>query len=114
MGWKNLHYWWRCGITFAIISAILSKVYYFLLLIFWSDLPLLHWIINWPSILFGVFPYIYDSAGAPVVSFGKGLIDPISLIVNAGIYFLIGAIIGYLLARPIKGKLKSKKSNKAK
>ena len=102
MGWKNWPYWLKGGILFSLINALLSTLIYLILLILKNNFDTIRFAAEYSfflviSLLF-INPAWYFSGPRSYFDIIFGLV------VGAALYFIIGAIIGW-----IYGKIKSRK-----
>ena len=105
MGWKNWSYWLRGGIVFDLLVIIIFLLLYVLwLIIGGSGIYSLMNLILFP--LYWIFQVTRPVTFLEVFVFGSFLPNFQGIIILLTIYFIIGAIIGWIV-----GKIKKRKVN---
>ena len=97
-------YWLRFSVKTFLVTAVLSKLYFLILLFTWGMLPasfydLLLYISHWPSLLAGAFPWFYDERGTRGIGIILGLFDLKSVVVNFLGQLLVVLAIDYVFRR---------------
>jgi len=97
-------YWWRVVALTLVGSAVLSKLYFVVLVFTWGVLPepiydILLYAGNWPSLVTDTFPWFYDRNGTRGISIPIGIPDLKSVIVNCIGQLPIGLLVGMACRR---------------